>query len=142
MDLSKILKLLRTSLLAVDSIKNAVKGHVYAAWINEESKFPCITVFFIIGSSPANIDGAVSCQVQTRIWTTEKINPYDQLYGIYADIIVNFHQKHKSNDELKMSVTLGQGYSQHPPIMQETYKNNELYSLPINIFCKAIFIGD
>lgn len=140
MNLNLIIELLRDSLMSVDSIKNAVSGHIYSSYLNNSSKFPCITLYFLAGSSPAHIDGAVLAVVQAKIWTDDTKNPNKLLYEIYEDIVSNFHQNHFENDNLKMGTKLGKSNSEHPPIIPEQYKGSDFYSLAAKISCRAIYV--
>lgn len=139
MNINYILELLRDSMLDVIEIKNAVSGHIYSSYLTNNSRFPCITLYFITGSSPVQIEGAINAVIQVKIWTDNNINPYKQLYEIYDHIILNFGQKYKENDSLKMSTKLGNENAEHPPVLYEKYNNIDLYSLPIKIHCRAIF---
>ena len=139
MDLNLILELLRESMMDIDNIKNAVKGHIYSSWIDNNSELPCITIYFMRGVSPANINGAIEAIVQVRVWTDNATAPYAKLYGIYEDILDNFHQKRKENSYLKMSTNIGGFASEHPNVMIEKVGNQTLYSLPVKTKCRAIF---
>jgi len=142
MDRNEITKLIRDSLMAVDAIKNAVKGNVYSSYISNDSKFPCITNHILGGTqgvSPYNSDVPVQC----KIWTSNDKNPSGFLYGTYALIKEEFFSEdanpYLENDILNLHINLGEG-SALPSILQEVYEGNIIYSLPFILKCKAVYL--
>ncbi len=142
MNINHILICLRDSLKSIKVIKDAVNGHIYSSWINNETKFPGINMMHMSGRSPAtSIKDAASTMVQLRICTINQVDYSRELYGIYSDITDNFHQQDYEDDNVKIRVTLGVDGTEYPAIMQENYKDNTVYSLPILAFCKVLSIA-
>ena len=136
-DPNEITKLIRDSMNDVDNIKNAVEGNIYSHYINSNSDFPCITNH-ILGGSLHFANNVCEPIIQSRIWTSNDKNPSGFLYDVYKYIYAEFFNTYKSNSILHLEISMKR-LSTLPAVMQESYKNNEIYSLPFNLHCRAIF---
>ena len=166
---NKITELLRDSMMAISTIKDAVEGHIYSQYIDQSSKFPCIT-HHIFGGSLNIVKGACSPVIQCRIWTDKNKDFTSFLYTTYGLIYASFFSSYKRSlicsycnkifyfaidtdytstpcPKCKqtgflsdyLNLKIEMNKNYIPVIMQENYESLIIYSLPFFLNCEATY---